>query len=260
MTIKNIKESQLNKLLDEVAADLNKTFGDVKEKLSKSDVQKDEGFPEASPEAEKEAIPEASESATPDAPSAPPEQAEAAPEAQEAGDPAQEMGGELTPEALQAEYEKLPPEELQMHKMALEAALAKMSPPPEAAPAMPSPSAPPEAPAAPAMKSEKQEGEDLAKSEVASLKEDIEILAKAVKALIETPVRKAITSLDELSKSEEPVKAKSLSPAEFWSKLKEVSKRSNLKKSDKQLIVDIYEKRVSPEVVAKHLSKLFSEE
>jgi hypothetical protein len=182
------------------------------------------------------------------------------------------MGGELSPEMLQAEYEKLPPEELQMHMQACQAALQKlMAPPPMAAPgpeaSMP-PAGPPPGPGAgappPALKSEKatndlKKSEAAAKAEVASLKEDIEILAKTVKAMLETPVRKAITSIADVAEiKEEPVQ-KSYSVTEFWDKLKEVAKRSDLKKSEKQLIKDIYDRRVQPETAAKQLAKLFAE-
>lgn len=280
MSLKKLKDAELNKLLDEVALDLNKAFGDVQTKLAKAEddkLAKDDGAAGKAP-------PEESESVTPEGSDAPPPPADASPSPSPSpdaagaapapsGDPAQDMGAELTPEALQAEYQKLPPEELQMHAQALQAAMAAMGggqpgmdagapPAPEAAPA------PAMAPPAPAMKSEKTEttlakSEDLHKAEVDSLKEDVEILAKTLKALIETPVRKAITSIAELPKGEaEEVEEerKALSPVEFWGKLKEVSKRSDLKKSDKQLICDIYERRVQPEVAAKHLAKLFKED
>ena len=275
-----LSDKELNSLLDEVASDLSKSFSAVKEKLEKAEDEVAKALP---PPEEKEApgseesspVPEASESAVPEetpgeAPAAP---AGAAPEVSEAApqDPAQEMGGQLTPEALQAEYEQLPPDELQMHMQACQAALQKLSGGmgdgmlPPAAPPAPAPDmgAPP-----PAMKSEKvgntlSKSEELAKSEVASLKEDVEILAKTLKAMLDTPVRKAITSISELSKDEEEVETpvvKSVSAGEFWVKLREVAKRPNLSKSDKNLITDVYEKRVKPEVAAKHLAKLFSQE
>lgn len=295
MSLKNLKDSELNKLLDEVALDLNKAFGEVqtklakKEDVAKEEVQKDEDAPPAKDEGSEEPVSEGSDSAPPSAPAddggSPP-----APGADAGGapDPAMEQGAALTPEALQAEYEKLPPEELQMHMAACQAALAKLSggmgadpmaggagapPPPEAAaapPAAPGAGAPP--PQQPLMQSEKKaEGDKLAKSEeklskaeaeVASLKEDVEILAKTLKQLIETPVRKAITSITDLPKEEaaQDDEYKSLAPTDFWAKLAEVAKRPDLKKSEKKLILDIYAKTVQPEVAAKQLARLFKAE
>ena len=272
-----LSDKELNSLLDEVASDLSKSFSAVKEKLEKAEDEVAKALPppeekEAPSSEESSPVPEASESAVPEetpgeAPAAPegaaPEASEAAPQ-----DPAQEMGGQLTPEALQAEYAKLPPEELQMHLQAAQAALQALSGGMDAG--MGAPPAAPPAPdmgggmPPPAMKSEKAEV-SLSKSEaeIVSLKEDMEILAKTIKAMIDAPVRKAITSISELSKDEdeEPMaKSVSVSPGEFWTKLREVSKRSNLSKSDKNLINDVYEKRVNPEVAAKHLAKLFSQE
>jgi hypothetical protein len=267
-----LKDTELNKLIDEVVSELNGTFGDLKEKLSKAAPEESPGdesaAPPAAPAAEASESPEMSDDAGSMDAGAPPPEAPSP-----SADPAQDMGGELTPEALQAEYEKLPPDELQMHKMALEAALAKLgggdmgagAPPPGGD--MP-PAAPPSAPPM-AMKSEKSneavlaksEELNLAKNEITSLKEDVEILTKTIKTLIETPVRKAITSITELPKEDEDDGVyKSLAPNEFWAKLKEVAKRQDLKKSDKDLIMDIYDRRVSPEVAAKHLARLFSEE
>lgn len=287
MSLKNLKDSELNKLLDEVALDLNKAFGEVQNKLAKGEgkvVEGDESGKmvkeEASeaPAEESSPIPESSESAPAEAAAPVDESAGApAPEASEApADPAMDQGQALTPEALQAEYEKLPPEELQMHLQAAQAALAKLSggmgAGPDAGMAPPAPEAS-EAPAqAPLMQSEKAAaGDSLKKAEFdalkadnASLKEDVEILAASLKKLIETPVRKAITSISELTKGEvEEAPAgdyQSLAPNEFWAKLKEVSKRPDLKKSEKQLILDVYTKKVDPSVAAKHLVKLFKAE
>lgn len=268
-----LNDKQLNSLLDEVASDLNKSFGSAKDKLSKAEgaemVKDENSQPDLSAPEESSPVPESSEAPPPDmsAPVAPDQSA--APQ-----DPAQEMGGQLTPEALQAEYEKLPPEELQMHMQACQAALAKLSggmgpdqsapPAPEAAPA---PDMGAGAPPMGAMKSENEaltlakKETELVKAEVASIKEDLEIAVKTLRTLIETPVRKAITSISDLPKVEQNQEAKvSYSNDEFWAKLKEVAKRSDLKKSDKKLITDIYDRRVDAATAAKHLAKLFSEE
>ena len=291
MSIKNLKDSELNKLLDEVAQDLNKAFGQVQDKLAKKEGQQLEGDEsgkmvkgdedgsapkgpeESSPVAEGSDAPPAAPPADDGGAAAPAPDAGAAP----AGDPAQEQGAALTPEALQAEYAKLPPEELQMHLAAAQAALAALGggmggpeagapPSPEmAGPPSPSPSA-----GAPLMQSEKAvKMDELAKKELetvkadnASLKEDVEILAATLKKMIETPVRKAITSIADLPQEEVAADEsyKSLAPEAFWSKLAEVSKRQDLKKSEKKLILDIYAKQVNPETAAKQLARLFKAE
>lgn len=282
MSLKNLKDSELNKLLDEVALDLNKAFGEVQNKLAKGEevVAKDEDAPPSKAAEESSPIASEGSDAPPpaddgSAPAAPAPDAGAAPV-----DPAAEQGAALTPEALQAEYAKLPPEELQMHMQACQAAMAALgggmgAPTPDAAPPAPEAAAPaPAAPAgAPLMQSEKKvaaetlskseaKESELAKAEISSLKEDVEILAKTLKQILETPVRKAITSISDLEKSEDKPsdEYKPLAPADFWAKLKEVSKRSDLKKSEKQLILDVYAKQVNPEVAAKHLAKLFKAE
>lgn len=302
MSLKNLKDAELNKLLDEVAQDLNKAFGDVQNKLAKGEGKQLEGDQsgkmvkdEIKPKGPEESSPVAEGSdAPPDAPPADdagsaapapsPDPSAGAP----GGDPAQEMGAQLTPEALQAEYAKLPPEELQMHLQAAQAALAALGggmgapdagpPAPEAAAPAPSPSA-----SAPLLQSEKgtnsaalkktEEAQmdelskaelDAVKAENKSLKEDVEIIAATLKKMIETPVRKAITSIAELPKGEEEAQAdetyKPLDPTNFWKKLAEVSKRPDLKKGEKKLILDIYAKQVEPEAAAKQLAKLFKAE
>lgn len=298
MSLKNLKDAELNKLLDEVALDLNKAFGEVQDKLAKGEGQRLEGDQsgkmvkdevDGKPKAPEESSPVAEGSDAP--PAVPPADdgagspsPDAAAPAAPGADPAQEMGAQLTPEALEAEYAKLPPEELQMHLQAAQAAAAKMAGgmgAPDAgmgmgAGAPPAPEA--AAPQAPLMQSEKavaadlKKSEELAKAELEavkaenkSLKEDVEIIAATLKKMIETPVRKAITSIAELQKGEgdeTPAndEYKPLAPNEFWAKLKEVSKRPDLKKSEKQLILDVYAKQVNPEVAAKHLARLFKAE
>jgi len=302
MSLKNLKDAELNKLLDEVAQDLNKAFGDVQTKLAKGEGKQLEGDQsgkmvkeEVKPKGPEDSEPVAEGSdAPPDAPPPDDGSASAPPPASpdtSAGapvDPAQEMGAQLTPEALEAEYAKLPPEELQMHLQAAQAALAKLGgglgapdaapPAPEAAAPAPSPSA-----SAPLLQSEKgtnnaalkktEEAKmdelskaelDAVKAENKSLKEDVEIIAETLKKMLETPVRKAITSIAELPKGEEEVAAdesyKPLDPTNFWKKLAEVSKRPDLKKGEKKLILDIYAKQVEPEAAAKQLAKLFKAE
>lgn len=150
--MKTLSKAQLDRVLAQVTddvAELLKSEADEGVKLSKADEgeetpaeKKPEGSsteppaPEASPEASADAPPAGDESAP-----APEASAEGSPE----GDPAADAG--LTPEALQAEYAKLPPEELKMHFLAAKAALMAVmgsddgQAPPEA-------SAPPAAPPA----------------------------------------------------------------------------------------------------------------
>jgi hypothetical protein len=140
------------------------------------------------------------------------------------GDPAADGGGQLTPEALQAEYSQLAPEELDMHiqaalaaKEALQGA-AGPGAPGAGAPPMPPPgpdaggSAGPGGPPPPMMgkKEMKANGGQIstAKSEdranklealVKSQQEDIENLSQVVKTILETPVRKSVTSLADVA-------------------------------------------------------------
>lgn len=262
-----LTDKELNKLLDEVAVDLNKSFDKMKSDLKKADDEDEEPMAkDVGGSVPEESSPTASPSASP-APeeSAPPPEASAPQDAPQ--DPAADAG-QLTPEALQAEYSKLPPDELMMHLQAAQAAAQALQgagpgpgpaggPPAEA-------SAPPEAPPAPpmAMKSEAKmddlkKAEKAVNAEITSLKEDVEILAKTVKALLDQPIRKAITSVTELNKEEPKDEPKSYSPEQFWVKLRQVAKNPDLKKSEKQLIKDIYSHKVTPEVAAKQLAKLF---
>src|SRR5574343_667859 len=123
MTIK-AKNKELDALLDEVVLDLNKAFSSANQRLGKAegkeeskeeskDRKKSPPVPEMDDKEGSEPLGEESVSAKPEA-SAPPEQPEA-PAAEEQADPAEGGEGEMTPEALQAEYAKLPVEDIQMH-------------------------------------------------------------------------------------------------------------------------------------------------
>lgn len=154
----------------------------------------------------------APEGASPDAGSMPPEGGEGQ-------DPAAEGG--LTPEALQAEYAQLPPEELEMHlqaALAAKEALAGASggapggaPPDASAGGMP-PAGPAGGPPAPMMgKGAKQmsvppqTGGQVTKAEqdltamIKSQQEDIENLTKAMSTLLEAPVRKSVAALSDVA-------------------------------------------------------------
>lgn len=293
-----IKESELKDILAEVAEDLAKAFKSTEDKLAKAEpIAKDDGPPQEDESPEASSAPaEGSEGSEPSAPPAdasappaPPADASAAPSpdaspAPEGMDPAADQAAALTPEALQAEYSKLAPEELDMHIKAALAAKAAVAgapdagglPPPDAsaAPAMDA-SAPPAAPPAPpAMKAElppspERKGKDsidsIAKSEFEALNkkqndeieglkamiksqaDEIETLVKIAKHIVEQPLRKAVTSVAHLPKVEEK---KELTAAAIHARLKTLSAKSDLKKSDRQLINDFYDGRVKADKLA----------
>lgn len=208
-----IKESELKDILAEVAEDLAKAFDSEKTKLSKADGEappKEEpaedtsGGPPAEGSEGSDAPPAADASASAPGAESPAPGPDASP-APQGVDPAADQAAALTPEALQAEYGKLSPEELDMHIKAALAAKAVVAggmppdaggamPPPDmsagapaGAPPMPPaaspspagpPGLPPPPPQAPLMQSEK--GEQIAPS----------------------PERKGERSIDSLGKSE----------------------------------------------------------
>ena len=309
-----IKESELKDILDEVASDLAKAFESEKDALKKAELAKDDVPGEETPgedagggppaEGSESAPPvDASASAPPDAgPPAGPD-ASASPDAApspEGVDPAAEQAAALTPEALQAEYSKLAPEELDMHiKAALQAKAAVAGapgglppdasapplgadagvPPMGAGPAGPPPGAPPAGPdplaGPPAMKNEltpsperkgKNSIDALGKSadlvismkkyedEIDSLKalaksqqEDVENLTKILTKVLEQPLRKAVTTVAHLPKADEK---KELNAGAIHSRLRELSAKPDLKKSDRQLINDFYDGRVKADKLA----------
>lgn len=222
--------------------------------------------------------PEASESTQ--APDGAPSPDGAAP-VDPAADPAAggDMGAPLTPEALQAEYSKLPPEELDMHikaalaaKAALVGADGGMGAPPGAppAPGAGAPVPPPPGPSAPLAQAElppspeqgKNGGLKLGKSErdeldslkalVKSQAEDIANLAAAAKKMIEQPIRKAITTVAYVPRVEEQPKQslENLTKADVHKHLVKLSSQPSLKKADRELITGWYEGRVKVEQLA----------
>lgn len=284
-----IKESELKALLEEVASDLSKAFESEKDKLAKADLAKDDAPGEETPGEDESAPPapeEGSESAAPpDAPpaadaSAPPADASAPPmDASAPVDPAADQGAQLTPEALEAEYKQLPPEELDMHIQAALAAKAAVAGAPDASmgappapPAGPPAASPFPSPAGPPMamkselkinsantggkisKSETEELRELVKSQAELMKsqaEDIAALHDAVKRVVEQPQRKAVLSFIPMQKAEPAVKAKPpLTKASIQARLVELSKRPDLKKSDRQLINDFYDGRIQVDGLA----------
>lgn len=315
MSFPKIKESELKALLEEVATDLSKAFESEKDMLAKAEgeLAKDdapgEEKPDESPAADASAPPDASpapspeegsEAPAPDASASP----DGAPAPDAAMDPAADAAAALTPEALQAEYSKLAPEELDMHLKAALAAKAAvagapdasagappMAPPMDAsasagAPPMGAPPAGPPAPAAApasppmpddpmALKSElsaghkkanggqikagsslgKSENEKAADAKIEALEalvksqaEDTENLTKAIKIMMEQPLRKAVTSVAHLPKVE--AEKAPLTKASINARLKELSMKPDLKKSDRALINDFYDGRVKADALA----------
>jgi hypothetical protein len=276
MVVPEVDGLAVQEILAEVEADLAKAYEESQDLLAKA--AGDEQMPEegsspapeasSSPSTPAEASSSGSNGSAFEAPSASALAPEAsssssaegssgsekgsAPEmAPEGHEEAPEEGGEMTPEALQAEYSKLPPEELDMHiqaALAAKAALSGQAPagaPPVAAPEAAPPAMPPMA-----MKSEasaSQEGLSKAEDKIKSLEEDIQNLTKALKMVVEQPVRKAITSVAYMAKSEE---VKEVTPAMAHAKLKELSARPDLKKSERQLIMDFYEGRIKADKLA----------
>jgi hypothetical protein len=306
MSFPKIKESELKALLDEVATDLSKAFESEKDKLvkaeevEKSALAKDDApgeEPDESPAADASAPPDAAPAPSPEegSESAPAPDASASPDGAPAPDaamdPAADAAAALTPEALQAEYSKLAPEELDMHikaALAAKAAVAgapdasagapPMAPPDASAPAGAPPAGPPSPPMPDdpmALKSEisagskkasggqvkaggslgKSENEKATDDKIAALEalvksqgEDNENLAKAIKLMIEQPLRKAVTSVAHLPKVE--AEKAPLTKASINARLKELSMKPDLKKSDRALINDFYDGRVKADALA----------
>lgn len=223
----------------------------------------------ASPPADASASPPpaADKSASPppaDAPPAPPADAPPAGDASASGDPAADMSSD--PAELQQAYATLPLEELQMHYLAVKSALiaamgndASADAPPVDAPPAPGASAapPPAAPPAPppAQKAElkvdeKANGQDptkLGKSEKDILIEALQkkaaeqetalaSLVNAMTKVIETPVRKSVTSVSEIKTDSTKVDVSKLSKGEIKTRLKRAAEKQTLSKSDRERI------------------------
>jgi hypothetical protein len=228
-----------------------------------------EGAPDASatdPSASPDAPPAEASSPAPDAP--PADGSAPAPDAAPA-DPAMDAGP-VDPAALQAEYSKLPPEELKAHYMAAKSALFELmgagaaspdasavpaaSPSPSPAPAAsPSPSPAPVPP--PALKAEVPASikkvpanggteqaaipDAIKKSEekVADLEKQIELMAQALDLALGTPMRKAVTSVNHIPRTEDPKpQAKELSKSEIKDKVRTAVGSGKLTKSQKDLL------------------------
>lgn len=284
-----ISSAELRSILEDVEKDLTPLLRSERAKLSKAVGDEDSASASASPMGEesrsagRDMVPSersgspagmegsASASASPEGSSAgmPPE---GSPQAGPEGSPS--AGGGEGVEALAAEYAKLPPEELEMHLMALEMVLkqhgggGEASPagmPPEGSPAGMPPEASPamkkeysasasasEKSKSPAMKKEMShsasEGSSISKSEIDALNQKLDVALKAVEFLTR-PMRKAVT---EFATEEKP--ALNLSKNEITAKLKAVTASPTLAKSDRQLINGFYDGRIAVDQIA-HLLK-----
>lgn len=254
--------------IDQILAEIESDLAKDGFALAKADDDKDDAA--LSPPAAESAPPAGPPGgAPPDASAAPagPPAADAPPDApppDASADPAAPADGSAGPpdmEALKAEYSDLPVDELQMHYVAIKAALmAKMgsqSPDMGAeASASAPPSAPPVDPSAsssapvPAMKGEMSavkpglgSSASMAKSEqdMQLMSEKIEMLTKAMELVVGAPQRKSVKGVSELqflSKGEEKLKkSEGLSKAQIQEKLSEKARDPKLSKSDKNAIV-----------------------
>lgn len=273
-----IKSSTLQAMIDEVAQDFADAVALKRESLQKSELRKD--FPptkEEGSESKPDASPDDSASPSPDADGSP-DAAPAAPDASPApaptgdpgmgdpgmGDPAAEAA--LDPAALQAEYAKLQPDELEMHlqaAMAAKAALSGGAPAPGMDPAAAAGAPPAPAPAAPApeMKSEgdmeksameksviaKSEALGKAEAETTELKkllkaqsEEIASLQAGIQKFVDVPARKAVTTVSHVTREVAAPSSKEFTKESIHAHLTKISATPALKKSDRQLINDFY--------------------
>jgi len=214
-----------------------------------------------------------------------PADASASPDA--SADPAADQGP-IDPQALMAEYSKLSPEDQKLHYMCLKQVLmqtlagagaddgsgaappapdasAAAAPPPAAAPApAPDASAP-----APALKAEigmkedpKANGENpLHKTEAefnaavsAQVQAAVGPLVKAVKHVLEAPLRKSISSIADLPAAAPTVDVSKMSREQMRGKLREKLQAGTLSKSDKDLMIQFDVGKVKADQIA-HLLK-----
>lgn len=219
-----MKDSELKALLREVEADMRAALASDKSLRKNDEVFVEEGAPAAT---------QAPEGSAPPAPvdggmgpgDAPP------PGDDIAGDDG--GGGDLDPEALKAEYAQLPPEELKVHYMAAKAAVMELLGANEAGGPEAAGGPPPEAsaPAAPdeAFKAEMKKSEEKYKA----LESKLELMTKAMELMVGAPVRKAITGVPSLNKSERKVPSRAEQEAKVQARLA----KGNLSKSEQNRLV-----------------------
>lgn len=196
-----------------------------------------------------------------------------------AGDPAADQSAD--PAALEAEYAKLPPEDLKAHYLACKSALfaimgaaagpdagaapapgadASMAAPPAPPAASPSPAmAPPAPPAAspsapPTLKSEAEIKIETLTEKLQKSEQSLESLAKIVETIATRPTRKAITSTVGLEKTEKSVDISKLSKSDAKTILRN-KVRNGLSKSDQELVLSFDAGTIGMEQVAHLLTK-----
>lgn len=275
----SMSKEEVQGILAELEADLKKGAEEAAATLKKADEGKPPeedvsasagGEDSTNPAAEPSASPDASASAPSDAGGPPAGAPGDMPPA--GGDPAAEQA--LTPEALQAEYSQLPPEELDMHiqaalaaKEALSAAAAPAAAPAGAPPAgAPAPDASAGAP--PMMGKEELKinkeatGGKISKSEekmlaiIKSQQEDIENLSKVVKTVLESPVRKSVTALSDIQPDLKKGESQSLSKKEVDEFIR--SNAHKMTKSERELWLNFVDKKVPASKLAPMLERLSS--
>ena len=253
-----ISDEMLQNILADVDAVVKPMIKNATEKLNKADEEEESEPAEESspaPEASPAGPPEASAAPAPEAsPAAPaPEASPAAP----AGPPAGAEGGiPDDPAALMDMFSQLPPQKIKAIYMAAKQALISIQGgqaggPPSSAGAPPAPAGPPPG-APPAMKAEmksspgnggkvlKNENEEINKI-LKNQNEKIELLTQVIQKMAGTPVRKAVTSVTQLNKSETTSTEVTMSKSEISSKLSEVIKSGNLNKSEREKIRKYYD-------------------
>lgn len=292
MTTPTMSKAELAAIVAELDADLKKSEAEVAAALKKGidgEPPKDDSSSPADESASADSSPAPDASAAPAAPPAPDASAGGppAPDASAApgapapgGDPAAQQPG-LTPEALQAEYSQLSPEELDMHlqaAMAAKEALAASAGPAAGAPPMappgappaaaPAPMGPPDASAgAPPMPPMGKTGKDMninseanggkiSKSEVDSFKEDIAILTKAVTTLLETPIRKSVTSIADAGVPFQKTEVKSMGRRDVDDFIKDNA--AKMTKSERDLWLAFVDNKVKADKLAPMLERLSS--
>jgi hypothetical protein len=188
-------------------------------------------------------------------------------------DPA--AGGPVDPAALEAEYAKLPVEELKAHYLAAKSALFAVmgqgagagpeaggappagpeaggappmgagAPPPDmggGAPPMGAGGPPAGGPPGGAPPMEEQPLAQSEKDELDSMRQQLATMAKALGLLAGQPMQKGITGMTYVAKSElDGAPKANLSKAEITAKLNTVTRQSDLKKSDRDAINNYYE-------------------
>lgn len=286
MTIR-LSEDELQSILAEAEAELKEVLKSQGDRLAKAQVPgEDDGADEGSAPAPESSGPPMDEgSASPEA-SAPEGSADPAgappmdggPEASASADPA--AGQQMDPQALEAEYAQLPPEQLKVHYLAAKSALFKLmgggaqdgmgagpeasAPPPGAAPAGPAPAP------APAMKGEMSAGKQVTgspanggmvksehaeeisflRAELKKNEEGLNLLATALDRALGTPLRKAVTTVNHVPKgNDESSSVQSLSKSEISEILSEKARDPKLAKSDRELINKFYAESIGVEKI-----------